>query len=58
LKIAISVVKDTHTEIVREIKEWQAIMDYLRGLPAGSPNELPVIPVDEKPSEICCKKAS
>ncbi len=53
-----SVVKDTHTEIVREIKEWQAIMDYLRGLPAGSPNELPVIPVDEKASEIRCYKAS
>ncbi|HLG82012.1 MAG TPA: bifunctional UDP-sugar hydrolase/5'-nucleotidase [Bradyrhizobium sp.] len=37
---------------VREIKEWQAIMDHLRGLPVTKPGELPVIPVDERASEV------
>jgi 5'-nucleotidase len=36
---------------VREIKEWQAIMDHLRSLPVKSKGELPVIPVDERASE-------
>ncbi len=36
----------------REIKEWQAIMDYLRALPVKSPNELPTIPVDERAAEV------
>jgi 5'-nucleotidase/UDP-sugar diphosphatase len=36
---------------VREIKEWQAIMDHLRSLPAKN-GELPVIPVDERASEV------
>jgi 5'-nucleotidase/UDP-sugar diphosphatase len=36
---------------VREIKEWQAIMDHLRSLPAKDKNELPVIPVDECAAE-------
>jgi 5'-nucleotidase len=36
----------------REIKEWQAIMDYLRDLPAKSQGELPVIPVDARAAEI------
>ena len=36
---------------VREIKEWQAIMDYLRKLPARN-GELPVVPVDEKANEV------
>ncbi|MEI7902530.1 MAG: bifunctional UDP-sugar hydrolase/5'-nucleotidase [bacterium] len=36
---------------VHEIKEWQAIMDYLRNLPAKK-GELPIIPVDERASEI------
>ncbi len=31
---------------VREIKEWQAIMDHLRSLPVQSKGALPVIPVD------------
>ena len=35
----------------REIKEWQAIMDHLRGLPAKK-GELPVIPVDERAAEV------
>ena len=36
---------------VEEIKEWQAIMDYLRTLPAKQ-GELPVIPVDERAAEV------
>ncbi|HUL04930.1 MAG TPA: bifunctional metallophosphatase/5'-nucleotidase [Candidatus Acidoferrum sp.] len=44
-------------EAVREIKEWQAIMDHLRGLPAKSPGELPVIPVDERATEVRAIKA-
>jgi 5'-nucleotidase len=37
---------------VREIKEWQAIMDHLRSLPVKNPGELPVIPVDERAAEV------
>jgi 5'-nucleotidase / UDP-sugar diphosphatase len=37
---------------VREIKEWQAIMDHLRGLPVKTKGELPTIPVDERAAEI------
>jgi 5'-nucleotidase / UDP-sugar diphosphatase len=36
----------------REIKEWQAIMDYLRDLPVKKKGELPVIPVDERAGEV------
>jgi len=36
----------------QEIKEWQAIMDYLRKLPVKKPGELPVIPVDERAAEV------
>jgi 5'-nucleotidase len=36
----------------REIKEWQAIMDYLRDLPVTKKGELPTIPVDERAAEI------
>ena len=36
---------------VREIKEWQAIMDFLRGLPS-QPGELPAIPVDDRVAEV------
>ena len=36
----------------REIKEWQAIMDYLRELPVKSPDTLPTIPVDDRAAEI------
>jgi 5'-nucleotidase/UDP-sugar diphosphatase len=35
----------------REIKEWQAIMDHLRTLPAKK-GELPVIPVDARAAEV------
>jgi 5'-nucleotidase / UDP-sugar diphosphatase len=34
----------------QEIKEWQAIMDYLRSLPAA-PGDLPVLPVDARANE-------
>jgi 5'-nucleotidase len=37
---------------VREIKEWQAIMDYLRDLPVKSKGELPTIPVDQRAAEV------
>ncbi len=37
---------------VREIKEWQAIMDYLSSLPVKSKGELPIIPVDERAGEV------
>ncbi len=36
----------------QEIKEWQAIMDYLRSLPVSVKGELPVIPVDERAAEV------
>ena len=36
----------------REIKEWQAIMDHLRSLPAKTAGALPVIPVDERAAEV------
>jgi len=36
---------------VREIKEWQAIMDHLRNLPTKSKGELPTIPVDGRAAE-------
>jgi len=37
---------------VHEIKEWQAIMDHLRTLPAKVQGKLPVIPVDDRASEV------
>ena len=43
---------------VREIKEWQAIMDHLRSLPAKSKGELPVIPVDERAAEVRAIRAA
>ena len=42
---------------VREIKEWQAIMDHLRSLPVKSKGELPMIPVDERAAEVRAIKA-
>jgi 5'-nucleotidase/UDP-sugar diphosphatase len=38
--------------VVKEIKEWQAIMDHLRSLPVKSKGELPTIPVDERAAEV------
>ena len=43
---------------VREVKEWQAIMDYLRSLPVKRKGELPVIPVDERAAEVRAIKAA
>jgi len=37
---------------VREIKEWQAIMDHLRKLPVKGQGKLPVVPVDERAAEV------
>jgi 5'-nucleotidase / UDP-sugar diphosphatase len=37
---------------VREIKEWQAIMDHLRSLPVMNKGELPVIPVEARAAEV------
>jgi 5'-nucleotidase len=47
-----SVAMGAGKDAVREIKEWQAIMDHLRSLPAKHPCELPVIPVDERAAEV------
>jgi 5'-nucleotidase len=47
-----SVATVTETGAVREIKEWQAIMDHLRSLPVKSKGELPIIPVDEHAAEV------
>jgi 5'-nucleotidase len=47
-----SVATRTGKDAVREIKEWQAIMDHLRSLPVKSAGELPVIPVDERAAEV------
>ena len=47
-----SVATGTQTGAVREIKEWQAIMDHLRSLPVKTKGELPLIPVDERASEV------
>jgi len=47
-----SVATVTGKDAVREIKEWQAIMDHLRSLPVKKPGELPVIPVDARAAEV------
>jgi 5'-nucleotidase len=40
-----------------EIKEWQAIMDYLRSLPVKTKGNLPMIPVDARANEARAIKA-
>ncbi|HTZ41077.1 MAG TPA: bifunctional UDP-sugar hydrolase/5'-nucleotidase [Syntrophales bacterium] len=47
-----SVATATEKGAVREIKEWQAIMDHLRSLPVRDKGELPVIPVDARAAEV------
>jgi 5'-nucleotidase len=47
-----SVATVTEKGSVREIKEWQAIMDHLRSLPVKDKGELPVIPVDARAAEV------
>lgn len=46
-----SIASATANGTTSEIKEWQAIMDHLRSLPAKQ-GELPVIPVDERANEV------
>ncbi len=53
----ISVATGGENGAVREIKEWQAIMDHLRSLPVKTPGELPTIPVDEHAAEVRAIKA-
>ena len=52
-----SVVTVAEKGAVREIKEWQAIMDYLRSLPSKKQGELPTIPVDDRAAEVRAIKA-
>jgi 5'-nucleotidase len=47
-----SVATEVGKDAIREIKEWQAIMDHLRGLPVKNLGELPIIPVDERAAEV------
>jgi 5'-nucleotidase len=47
-----SVVTATGAPAGREVKEWQAIMDHMRALPADKPGELPVIAVDARAKEV------
>jgi 5'-nucleotidase / UDP-sugar diphosphatase len=47
-----SVATGSGNQAAREIKEWQAIMDHLRALPAAKPGELPAVPVDERAAEV------
>jgi len=41
-----------HNGAPREIKEWQAIMDYLRNLPVKKKGDLPVVPIDARAAEV------
>lgn len=43
---------------VTEIKEWQAIMDYLRQLPVKKGDKLPVVPVDKRAAEVRAVKVN
>jgi 5'-nucleotidase len=52
-----SVATAAETGAIREIKEWQAIMDHLRSLPAKDRGELPMIPVDARAAEVRAIKA-
>ena len=52
-----SVATGTENGAVREIKEWQAIMDHLRRLPIKGRGELPTIPIDERAAEVRAIKA-
>ena len=54
---ASSVATGTGKNAGLEIKEWQAIMDYLRSLPVKTKGRLPTIPVDERANEIRAIKA-
>jgi 5'-nucleotidase/UDP-sugar diphosphatase len=47
-----SVATGSGKDAVREIKEWQAIMDHLRSLPVKRTGELPTIPLDDRAAEV------
>jgi len=53
-----SVHTETHKGVIREIKEWQAVMDFLRTLPVARPGELPIIPVDGRAKEVRALRTS
>ena len=55
-RTSVAAVAGTHG--VREVKEWQAIMDHLRRLPSPGKGQLPVVPVDERASETRAIKVS
>jgi 5'-nucleotidase / UDP-sugar diphosphatase len=52
-----SVVTSAGTGPALEIKEWQAIMDYMYSLPVKRKGELPTIPVDARAREVRAIKA-
>jgi 5'-nucleotidase/UDP-sugar diphosphatase len=52
-----SVASTTERGALREIKEWQALMDHLRGLPVKKAGDLPVFPLDERAREVRAIKA-
>jgi 5'-nucleotidase / UDP-sugar diphosphatase len=47
-----SVVTKATGGAVQEIKEWEAIMDHLRGLPVKNPGEFPTLVIDERAREV------
>jgi 5'-nucleotidase/UDP-sugar diphosphatase len=47
-----SIVTEMENDVILELKEWQAIMDYLVDLPKKPGEEFPTIPVDERASEV------
>jgi len=47
-----SVATGVGNDAVREIKEWQAIMDHLRSLPVTGQETLPTIPIDARAAEV------
>ncbi len=53
-----TLVKGVGSHASQEIKEWQAIMDYLRCLPVSVKGDLPVIPVDDRAAEVRAIKLS
>ena len=52
-----SVATGTSNSGIREIKEWQAIMDHLRRLPINGHDTLPTIPIDDRATEVRAIKA-
>jgi 5'-nucleotidase len=52
-----SVATGTGNNGIREIKEWQAIMDHLRQLPINGQEKLPTVPIDDRAREVRAIKA-